>query len=684
MVRRNAVGMFGEISGGSALAGLAAVAVCGWVAVAEGRVTRLEILEVQTPTSGAKSFGSAGPYEKIAGKAHGELDPNDPRNAIITDILLAPRNAHGKVEYVATFALVKPIDMSKASGVLMYSVVNRGNGAPTPGPEGQISLVSGWQGDVVPTSSNQTIQVPVAENPGGTSITGPFVTRFTSQSGNTAALIIPRNQPSPYPPASLDTTQASLVSATSETAIGVKSGTIVIPSSDWAFANCATVPFPGTPDPARVCLKNGFDPALLYELKYTVKRPLVLGVGLAATRDLNSFFRYEAKDDFGTPNPVAGKIRWAISEGSSQSGTFLKLSLLLGFNQDESGRIVWDGSNPNIAARVTDLNRRFALPGGLVSPYELGHEAVTWWDDWKDTARGRPVAGILDRCRVTHTCPKIMETFGGTEVWGLRHSFVLIGTTAVADLPLPDDVRRYYFPGTNHGGGPGGFNSTTPAVAGCVLPSNPAPTAPMRSALLAALTDWVVNGTPMPPSKYPRLADGTLVPATRAAMGFPAIAGWPSPDGVLYPLLDYDVGPTFNYNDDSGVPTQLATVKQVLPQLVSRVDVDGNEVAGIKSPLQVAPLGTYTGWNVVSSGVFQGQMCIFNAPVGGYIPFARTVAERLAHDDPRRSLEERYHTHDGYVLEVTKAANTLVKERYLLPADAAAMISQAQASDILR
>jgi hypothetical protein len=189
---------------------------------------------------------------------------------------------------------------------------------------------------------------------------------------------------------------------------------------------------------------------------------------------------------------------------------------------------------------------------------------------------------------------------------------------------------------------------------------------------------------PMPPSRYPRIADGTLVRPTREAMGFPAIPGQPSPEGLVYPLIDYDVGTSFRYAEASGVPTHVGTVKQVLPQLVPRVDADGNEVAGIKSPLQSAPLGTYTGWNVLSSGVFTGQMCIFTSPVGGFIPFARTRAERMALNDPRLSLEERYQDHAGYVQAVTGATEALVREGYLRPEAGAAMIAQAEASDVLR
>jgi hypothetical protein len=580
---------------------------------------------------------------------------------------------------------MKPIDMTQSSGVLMYSVVNRGNGAAAAGAEGHVSLVSGWQGDVLPTASNQTIRVPVAKNPDGSSITGPLVLRFTGLTGTTTTLMIPRNQPSPYPPVTLDTSKASLVSAVSESATGVKSGTVVIPASDWAFADCSTDAFPGKPDATRICVKKGFNPALLYELQYTARDPLVLGIGAAATRDINSFFRYEKQDDAGTANPVAGRIRWGISEGSSQSGTFLRLFIQLGFNQDEQGRIVWDGSNPHIASRVIDLNRRFAMPGGTVSFYELGVEAPLWWEDWNDTARGRGKAGLLDRCRVSNTCPKIMETFGSAEIWGLRASAMLVGTTAKADIPLPDNVRRYYFPGVTHGGGPGDFNTiTAPVAGGCDLPVNPAPVAPMRSALLSSLTDWVTKGTPMPASRYPTIADGTFVTNTRAAMGFPAIPGKPSPENLVYPMLDYDLGSHFDYRNQSGVLTTLPKVKQTLRQLVAKVDADGNEIAGVKSPLQMAPLGTYTGWNVMSSGPFKGQMCQFAAPVGGFIPFAKTKAERVASDDPRPSLEERYQTHDGYVQALGAAARSLVKDGYLRQADADSMIKQAEASSVLR
>ena len=647
---------------------------------AHANVVKLEIVRVEP----------AGPtHERITGYAHGELDPADPKNAVITDIDLAPRNARGKVEYVTKFTLVRPIGTMQSSGVLLYTVVNRGGGNAAPSPDGHVTLVSGWQGDVVPASTNYTIQVPVAKNRDGSSITGTLLLRFMNLTGHTTALIIPRGQPSPYPLVSLDTTKAKLISATGETPTGAKKGAVQIASTDWAFGDCSTAPFPGKPDPGKICIKNGFDPALLYTLEYTVKDPLVLGIGLAATRDLGSFFRYENADAAGTPNPVAGRITHAISEGSSQSGTFLRTSLLLGFNQDERGRIVWDGMNPHIAARFTDLNRRFAFPGGLVSPFELGHEGPVWWSKWEDTPRKRPAASLLDRCRATNTCPKIAETFGSAEIWGLRQSFTLVGTNAKKDIPLADNVRRYYFPGVSHGGGPGGFATMTnpvKAAAACALLANPAPSAPMRTAIISRLVAWVTKNAPMPENRYPTLAEGTLVANTNAAMGFPAIPGKPMPEGIQYPLVEYDLGPQFRYTDQSGVVTGIPVAKRTLPQLVVRVDADGNEVAGIKSPLLSAPLGTYTGWNVTTSGLYEGQLCgsSFGAsPIGGFIPFAKTKAERMASGDPRLSLEERYVDHAGYVRAVKTAADALVRDGYLLQLDADTMIKQAEQSQVL-
>jgi hypothetical protein len=175
-------------------------------------------------------------------------------------------------------------------------------------------------------------------------------------------------------PLTLDTTKAQLLRRTSPGA-----SPMPVPATDWAFADCATTPFPGTPDPAKLCVKGGFDSASEYVVIYTAKDPLVLGIGFAATRDLQSFLRYGERDDAGTPNPLAGKIKWIISRGDSQSGNFIRSYIHLGFNQDEAGHIVWDGANPHIAARQLALNFRFAIGGGYAGLFQPGSEGVLWW-----------------------------------------------------------------------------------------------------------------------------------------------------------------------------------------------------------------------------------------------------------------------------------------------------------------
>jgi hypothetical protein len=344
--------------------------------------------------------------------------------------------------------------------------------------------------------------------------------------------------------------------------------------------------------------------------------------------------------------------------------------------------MVWDGAHSHIAARQLALNFRFAVGGGYAAMYQPGSEGVLWWNDYPDSVRHRPTAGLLDRCRATKTCPKIFDTFGAVEFWFLRESPDLVGTDAKSDLPLPPNMRRYFFPGTTHGGGRGGFStSAPPAPNGCVLPANPNPEIDTMRALTVALVDWVTKGTEPPPSRYPRLDQGQLAAANKAAIGFPTIPGAPSPDGVVNPVYDYDFGPDFNYNDESGLITkQPPDVKQILPTLVPKVDRDGNDLGGVPSVLRQVPLGTYLGWNTIAAGFDKGKVCTLS---GGYLPFAKTKAERVASADPRPSLEERYGSHQGYVDAVKAAAEKALAEHFLLRVDADRLVAEAAASDVL-
>jgi Alpha/beta hydrolase domain len=658
---------------------LAAAAMLVLALPGQARITRLVV-----ERTGALGQDS---YEKLIGRAYGELDPKLPLNAIITDLEFAPRNASGMVEYVATFTMLKPVDMAKASGVLLYFVPNRGRVNLTAGgflvdarKHGHVLVASGWQGDIEPGEGIESLVVPVAKNTDGSSITGPVLARFSDMPPDTTTLPILRGRVvGTADPASLDTTKATLTRRTSE-------GGRVVPlrSSDWAFADCSHTAFPGKPDPRKLCLKDGFNPAYLYELVYTAKDPKVHGIGFAATRDLNSYLRYGTQDQTGATNPLSGRITAAVSQGDSQSGNFLRSFIHLGFNQDESGRRVFDGSNPNIAMRLVALNLRFAAPSGAAAMYEPGSDGVVWWESYADEARVRPAAGILDRCRATESCPKIIETFGSAEFYNLRASPTLVGTRADRDIPLPANVRRYYFPGVAHGGGPGGFDPDPDPrrQSGCELASNPNPSSDTLRALRTALVEWVVKGVDPPPSQYPRLDRGELVAPTQAAMSFPVIPGVPFPDGILTPLYHYDLGSQFHYNDLSGVITiQPPSLRQILPTVVPRVDADGNEATGVASVLHQVPLGTYTGWNTNATGFYKGHIATNQ---GGFIPFARNKAERIASGDQRPSLEERYSSHEKYVAKVRAAAERLVRGRYLLQDDADRLIGQAQASKVLR
>ena len=653
-------------------------------AALDARITKITIDSTVAVAGG--SFGSVGAYQELRGTAVGEIDPNDRHNNLITDILLAPRNASGRVEYKTQFSIIKPVDMSKASGVMLYVVPNRG-GRATPfniGTDGflytrgQVVLNSAWQGDIpISTVSGNTlgIDVPVAKNADGIAVTGPVWDRFVAVAQTAGANTTTQSLSGlGRTPANLDTSLAKLITATSETPAGVKSGVVQVPASDWAFADCRTVAFPGTPDPSRICVKGGFNPALLYELVYTAKDPYVLGVGAAAMRDVVSFFRYAQADDAGTANPIAGRITKVIGFGNSQSGRFQKHFLNNGFNEDETGRIVWDGMNPNIAGMMGSFNIRFAQPGDIAELYDPGADGPLWWAPYEDKVRGRPTWGLLSRCMISNTCPKIFETYGGPEYWYSRGSVGIAGTTGTEELALPANVRRYYHSGTTHGGGPGGFNLGTASTNPNTLAANPNPQRETNRALYVALVDWVVNGTPPPPSAYPKISDGTLVPATSAAMGWPDIPGAPKPDGVINSVLDYDYGATFRYNDGSGVIANVApAIKQVIPTLVPAVDADGNEIAGLKSLLHRLPLGTYTGWNPIGSGPLKGREASLAA---GYIPFAKTKAERTAKGDPRLSIEERYPNLIGYYLQALSEVQNLVQQRLLLPEDANRLVNQ--------
>jgi hypothetical protein len=695
-----------------------------FAATSEARVTQIVVDQQAALTATGQTLE----YEQISGRAFGELNPGNPLNAIIQDIGLG-KDTDGKVRYVATFVLTKPKYMSQASGLMWHDVPNRGSPIAINVIErnfGDVGLASAWQGDNAAIDANNGtavratqlvggrhwLQVPVAKNTDGTTVTGQVFGRIVNRSGLDSQPLIVQTNPVPYLPA--DSPDATLVSRDEESMEGEVFGEVTIPATDWKFCGGGTfaAPVPLTALPVRICLKDGFNAAMLYQVVYTAKNPYLLGVGFAAWRDVAAFFKYAQGDDYGYVNPVASAIQWSIARGSSQSGNFLRGWLHLGFNQTEAGDQVHDGMWPIIAGRRIALNFRWAQPDGVLELYQAGSEGPQWWHKFPDHARGLPPRGILDRCEASNTCPKVIEHFGSAEVWALKLTPEWVGTDPNSDIPLPKNVRRYYIASTTHGGAnvPQPFNSSlagsTLAPPNCpgnnfgtgILAANPLPHAQTVNALRQHFRNWVMNGTLPPDSRYPTLrgakGERFLVEPTKSALGFPTIplamapAGWRTTapeEGFINPVLDYDWGPAFDPSDATGVPTNIPPpVKQVIPTLAPRTNADGNELGGVPQVMLDAPLGTYLGWNITAGGsrpFHEGQICNY---VGGMIPFAKTSNERNLKNDPRPSLEERYGTHDGYVAAVRKAAAKAVAEGFLLQEDADALIAQADASNVLK
>lgn len=660
----------------------------------------------------AGSWGSVGAYEKLTGTIEGEVDPADPKNAVIQDLQLAPKNANGMVSYSAEFVMLKPKDMSKASGVLRYDAPNRGNILTMPNPaatpsdavyleRGYVLLYSAWQGDVPKSSpARLTATVPVARNADGSSITGPYRSELVPAAA-TPAMTLPggvfNGSMIPYEPASLDNTLPgySLTRRRNET-----DPRVAIPPSDWKFATCdaAANAFPGTASPTSVCLKGGFDPQYLYELVYVAKDPKVMGVGLAALRDTVSFFRGKSADSAGTPNPLAGRITHTIGQGTSQSGNAMKTFLHLGFNQALDGGKVFDGVYAHVAARQTNINTRFAVPGGggglRTDHTAFGQTAPRGLAaDYQDDVSGRQ-GGVMKRCSATATCPKFFLGLSGTEFWQLQGSPVLTDAYGFRDLVQPDNARIYYYASTQHGGA-GGTASISYAPARNVYPAGTVVHFnDTFRALFIALEDWVVRGTEPPPSQVPALADGTLVRPEQLV--FPTMKGltWAAAGGTQTAIPDFnylaryngfplfDFGPQYIPQDESGIATQLPPyyTGRDYAILVPQVDpTTGLTRAGIQSVEAQAPLGTSIEFNYVAT---PGIVDLSNL-TGAYIPFHKTEAARLAAGDARPSLEALYGTQAGYVAAVTAAADRLVAQRLLLPRDAALRVQQAAGSGVL-
>ena len=171
----------------------------------------------------ATAFANQGiPYEKLTGRFYGQLDPRHALNLIITDIELAPPNDRGMVEYSATFTILKPVDMGKSTGVIVYQVPNRGRHTIEGRgffadfrAAGHVLVASGWQADIAAGPGIESMVTPTAKNPDGSSITGPVMARFVDMPAGTTTLPIIRGRVTgTATPVSFDTTKATLTRRT--------------------------------------------------------------------------------------------------------------------------------------------------------------------------------------------------------------------------------------------------------------------------------------------------------------------------------------------------------------------------------------------------------------------------------------------------------------------------------------
>jgi hypothetical protein len=583
-------------------------------------------------------------YEEITAKAYFWLDPKDPHNKAIADIDKAPISKDGGVEFSADIMALWP-KIGDGNNVALIDVVNRGNttafrlnrsaGADRVGDgflmkRGFTVICIGWEFDVRARDGAIRIEVPVATN-NGAPISGTVRAPFIPDRRDINYTV---TETAAYTPVDVNDPNATLTVRD-----GPSSPVQTIPRSEWKIATAATG--------IVVTMQKAFEPGRNYELSYKAANPPISGLGLAAVRDITAFAKHEGQK----------RVKYAIGFGVSQSGRFLRTFLYEGMNTDEKGRQVFDGVIAHIAgAARLDVNRRWATPTGL------GTYSATAFP-FADAAQKDPVSGVsdglLDNPRARANQPKIFYTNTGVEYWGGGRSAALIHTTADGskDIPLPSNVRTYFFAGNQHG--PAAF---PPQSGQGQQKANPTDYWWNMRALVVSMERWISSGTTPPVSQYPRLAGETLVKAS--SLAFPNILGVHSPRSLSAGVrMSADLAPGS------------AGANSPLPFLVPQVDADGNERAGIRLPEVAVPLATYTGWNFRNEKIGGTDQLV--ALLGSYIPLAQTKAEREAAHDPRPSIAERYASKDDYMQRITKAANLLVKDGYLLLDDVDAVVKRA-------
>ena len=619
-------------------------------------VTAFEIA-LRRPLAGGRAFDAAGPYEELKGRLRFAIDPLHPANCAITDVELAPRNARGEVEFAADVSILMPAEPGRCSGRILLDVVNRGNSVavpnfnhatrPTFGPgadpnppvdpgdgwlmgRGFVIVSCGWQLDVPEIPGLLRLDAPEARDRDGNPLRGRVYTQLQAPEDVPHFLLSDRGHV-PYPAADLDEPDAVLLARDLPDAEPE-----VIPRSRWRFARGESGRV--VSDPRYVWLPDGFARGRLYQIAYTAAGAPVLGLGMAALRDAIAWLKH------GTAaggNPAPGFLRWAYAYGRSQTGRLLRTMIHLNLNQDEAGRRALDGAIINVAGGMRgEFNDRFGQ-NSKDRPHMMRH---------LEPFQIEPRGGL-----------KVMLTNSSAEYHRGDGSLIHTDPDGARDVAHGPDVRVYHFAGTEHGLG------TWPPTDAVPAPADPAGWIErsrnlrgvvnygrLLRACLVNLDRWAAEGVEPPPSRHPRVDDGSAVPPEAPAKLFDRIPGARYPRHHARPRRQ----------DFSNLPPR---PDRAYGSLVPAVDEDGNEAAGIALPEVAVPLATHTGWNLRHPDIGGAEQLLIFA--GSTLPFPRTRAAREASGDPRPSIEERYGSRDDYLERVRQAAVGLVKERYLLEED---------------
>ena len=650
-----------------------AAALAALLLLALGATAHAEVRRVNVT---AREDVLSGEYEKLAGVVDFELDPAHPANARIVDLARAPRNARGRVEASADFVVLRPrrapprgsvglLEVSNRGGKALLPYFNRGRWRLDPSTADDFGdrllmrqhltvMWVGWQFDVPRQPGLLRLHAPIARGEDG-AIEGLVRSDWTIDRP-TATLSLANREHVPYPVA--DPADAENVLTVRASRLGARE---TIPRERWRFARLENGRL--VDDPTHVHLAGGFERGKIYELVYRARDPVVVGIGLAAIRDFVAWARYDTRSDF--------PVTTAIAFGVSQSGRFLRHFLYQGFNTDEAGRTVFDGMLVHTAgAGRGSFNHRFAQPSRDAQPFSSFFYPT---DLFPFTTRTQtdPLTGIADGLRAAARldAPKIFFTNTGYEYWGRAGSLIHTSPDARVDVaPLPTE-RIYHLAGGQHF--IGAFPPSEAARAGEAYRDNPLDFLFTLRALLVRLIEWVVDDRPPPPSAYPTRAAGTLVPL--GALNFPRIPDVTVP-ATTHEAYRVDYGPRWREGIITREPPGIGAA---FPVLVPQVDADGNEMGGVRGLELLAPLATYTPWQLRGgSGTDAGELVDF---LGTYAPLPRTEAERRQRGDARPSIERRYADKRAYVDAASRAGDSLVAAGLLLPEDLPRVLARAEA-----